>query len=76
VFVAHTQVRRRARRLGFSRQTSRVKVEIDLMEIIPRGRRALAAHQLIFHGRQICHARKPQCEICPVLSLCPRIGVA
>jgi len=75
-FVVDTHVGRLSRRLGFSRQTDPVKVEIDLMEIIPRGRRALAAHQLIFHGRQICHARKPQCEICPVLSLCPRIGVA
>ena len=75
-FVVDTHVGRLSRRLGFSRQTDPVKVEIDLMEIIPRGRRALAAHQLIFHGRQICQARKPRCEICPVLSLCPRIGVA
>jgi endonuclease III len=75
-FVVDTHIGRLARRLGFTRQTDPVKVEIDLMEIVPRGRRALAAHQLIFHGRQICHARKPRCEICPVLSLCPRIGVA
>jgi endonuclease-3 len=75
-FVVDTHVGRLSRRLGFTRQTDPVKVEIDLIEIIPCGRRALAAHQLIFHGRQICNARKPQCEICPVLSLCPRIGVA
>ncbi|HEY6928105.1 MAG TPA: endonuclease III [Thermoanaerobaculia bacterium] len=75
-FVVDTHIGRLSRRLGFTRQTDPVKVEIDLMEIVPRGRRALAAHQLIFHGRQICHARKPQCEVCPVLSLCPRIGVA
>ena len=75
-FVVDTHIGRLSRRLGFTRQTDPVKVELDLMEIIPRGRRTLAAHQLIFHGRQVCHARKPQCEICPVLSLCPRIGVA
>jgi endonuclease-3 len=75
-FVVDTHVGRLSRRLGFTRQTDPVKVETDLIEIIPRGRRALAAHQLIFHGRQICQARKPRCEICPVLSLCPRIGVA
>jgi endonuclease III len=75
-FVVDTHVGRLSRRLGFTRQIDPVNVEVDLIEIIPRGRRALAAHQLIFHGRQICQARKPRCEICPVLSLCPRIGVA
>ncbi len=74
-FVVDTHVGRVARRLGFTRQTDPVKVEEDLNAIVPKGGRTLAAHRLIFHGRQICIARKPRCEICPVLSLCPRVGV-
>jgi endonuclease-3 len=74
-FVVDTHVGRLSRRLGFTRQTDPVKVENDLNAIVPKGKRTLAAHRLIFHGRQVCIARKPRCEICPVLPLCPRIGV-
>jgi endonuclease-3 len=74
-FVVDTHVGRLARRLGFTRQTDPVKVENDLIAIVPKGKRTLDAHRLIFHGRQICVARKPRCEACPVLSLCPRIGL-
>jgi len=75
-FVVDTHVGRLARRLGFTRQLDPVKVEADLNAIVPKGRRTMAAHRLIFHGRQICHARRPRCEICPVNSLCPKIGVS
>ena len=54
---------------------SYVMVEMELNELVPRGRRTQAAHRLILHGRVICTARKPRCEECPVLDLCPRIGV-
>jgi len=74
-FVVDTHVGRVARRLGFTLQTDPVKVEEDLNAVVPKGRRTLAAHRLIFHGRRICAARKPLCEVCPVLTLCPRIGV-
>ena len=74
-FVVDTHVGRLARRLGFTRQVDPVKVENDLNAIVPKGRRTLAAHLLIFHGRRICTARKPACPECPVLDLCPRIGV-
>ena len=74
-FVVDTHVGRLSRRLGFTRETDPVKVEIDLNEIVPRGKRTMAAHRLIFHGRQICVARRPRCEICPVNELCPKIGV-
>jgi endonuclease-3 len=74
-FVVDTHVGRLARRLGFTRQTDPVKVEKDLNAIVPQGQRTLDAHRLIFHGRQICVARKPRCEICPVLPLCPRVGL-
>jgi endonuclease-3 len=75
-FVVDTHVGRLARRLGFTRQTDPVKVEKDLIAIVPKGQRTLDAHRLIFHGRQICVARKPRCEVCPVLPLCPRIGLS
>ena len=74
-FVVDTHVGRVTRRLGFTRQTDPVKVEQDLNALVPRGRRTMAAHRLIFHGRQICVARRPRCEICPVNPLCPKIGV-
>ena len=74
-FVVDTHVARVTRRLGFTRQTDPVRIEQDLNTLVSKGRRTLAAHQLIFHGRQICVARRPRCEICPVNPLCPKIGV-
>jgi endonuclease-3 len=74
-FVVDTHVGRLAHRLGWTRETDPVKVEEDLNALVPKGQRTMAAHRLIFHGRRICHARKPQCPECPVLPLCPRIGV-
>lgn len=74
-FVVDTHVGRLARRLGFTRETDPVKVEADMDALVRRGQRTVAAHQLIYHGRQICLARKPLCEICPVNPLCPKIGV-
>ena len=75
-FVVDTHVGRLARRLGFTRQTDPVKVEKELNALVPKGRRTMAAHQLIAHGRTVCIARKPKCDECPVLALCPRIGLA
>lgn len=75
-FVVDTHVARVSRRLGFTRETDPVRIEEDLNALVRKGRRTMAAHQLIFHGRQICVARRPRCEICPVNSLCPKIGVS
>jgi endonuclease-3 len=75
-FVVDTHVGRLARRLGFTRQTDPVLVETDMIALVPKGRRTMAAHRLIFHGRRICVARRPRCEICPINPLCPRIGVS
>jgi endonuclease III len=74
-FVVDTHVGRLSRRLGFTRETDPVKVETDLNVLVPKGRRTMGAHLLIAHGRQICVARKPLCEACPVNPLCPKIGV-
>jgi endonuclease-3 len=74
-FVVDTHVARLSRRLGFTRQTDPVKIELDLNALVPKGRRTLGAHLLIFHGRRICTARKPLCGECAVNPLCPKIGV-
>ena len=74
-FVVDTHVGRLARRMALTRHTDPVKVEQDLIALVPKGQRALAAHRFIFHGRQICQARKPRCLECPILPLCPRVGV-
>ncbi|MFY9552860.1 MAG: endonuclease III [Thermoanaerobaculia bacterium] len=74
-FVVDTHVGRLARRLGFTRENDPVKVEQDLLALVPKGRRTLFAHLLIAHGRTLCTARRPLCGECPVEDLCPKIGV-
>jgi endonuclease III len=69
--VVDTHVGRLSRRLGLSGQTDPVKVERDLMKIVPRDQWALWSHLLIFHGRAVCAARNPRCEQCPLLKYCP-----
>ncbi|HEU5041811.1 MAG TPA: endonuclease III [Gemmatimonadales bacterium] len=66
-----THVTRVARRLGLTRHTDPVKIEQDLMPLFPRAEWALLSHLFIFHGRQICVARKPRCPQCPLADLCP-----
>ena len=53
-----------------------IRIDPEGLTIVPKGKRTLDAHRLIFHGRQICVARKPRCEVCPVLPLCPQVGVS
>jgi endonuclease III len=75
-FVVDTHVARLSRRLGLTKESDPVKIEQDLNSLVPRGRRTLGAHLLIFHGRRICTARAPRCPECPVDDLCPKIGVS
>jgi endonuclease III len=70
-----THVGRLSRRLGLTSHTNPVKVERDLMALVPKKHWSLFAHRMIFHGRQVCRARKPRCEACPLAGLCPRDGV-
>jgi endonuclease-3 len=70
-----THVNRLSHRLGFTTHDDPVKIEHDLMKLFPRKEWTMASHRLIFHGRQICNARKPQCEACGIAKLCPKIGV-
>jgi endonuclease-3 len=70
--VVDTHVRRLSQRLGFTRQEDPVKIERDLMRLVPRADWARFPHLLIWHGRRICDARRPRCEECPLaLDLCP-----
>lgn len=69
--VVDTHVARLSRRLKLTRQTDPVKIEQDLMKLVPREEWTAFSHLLIHHGRQICDARRPKCEICPVNDLCP-----
>ncbi len=66
-----THVKRLAGRLGLSKQSDPVKIEKDLMELVPRKDWAVFSHLLIFHGRGVCAARKPDCEECAINKLCP-----
>ncbi len=74
--VVDTHVQRIARRLDLTRQSDPIKVEQDLMRLVPRRQWTRFSHTLIHHGRQICQARRPKCEICPVNDLCPSAGRA
>jgi endonuclease-3 len=69
--VVDTHVSRLSQRLGFTRHTDAAKIERDLMTLIPRKEWTLFPHLMIHHGRAICQARKPRCEMCPVNDLCP-----
>src|SRR5213596_1239751 len=70
--VVDTHVRRLSQRLGLTKEEDPVKIERDLMELVPREDWARFPHLLIWHGRRICDARKPRCEECPLaLDLCP-----
>jgi len=66
-----THVIRLSRRLGLSENADPVKLEFDLVEIIPRKNQTMFSHALILHGRNICKARKPDCPNCPVAQHCP-----
>jgi endonuclease III len=69
--VVDTHVARVSFRLGLTSETDPVKIEQDLMRLFPREDWALLSHLLIFHGRRICEARRPKCEICPLNDICP-----
>ncbi len=68
--VVDTHVQRIARRLDLTKKTDPVKIEQDLMKIIPRERWILFSHQVILHGRALCIARNPKCAECELNSVC------
>jgi endonuclease-3 len=69
--VVDTHVRRLSQRLGLTRQDDPVKIERDLVKLVPRGYWNAFPHLLISHGRRVCLARSPRCEVCVLNDLCP-----
>src|SRR5689334_17461558 len=69
--VVDTHVGRVSHRLGLTKETDPVKIEQDLIPLFPRDNWTMLAHLFIEHGRQICDARRPKCEVCPLNDLCP-----
>ena len=68
--VVDTHVSRITQRLGLTKNKDAVKIEFDLMELIPQSQWTMFSHVIIFHGRRVCKARKPACEQCPVTGYC------
>jgi len=72
--VVDTHVIRLSGRLGLTKHKEPVKIERDLIKIVPKEEWILFSHLLIFHGRAVCTARKPDCDNCPIAALCPSAG--
>ena len=73
--VVDTHVRRISTLLGLTAETDPVRIERDLNELLPQREWIMYSHRIIHHGRSICIARRPQCRECPLLDLCPRVGL-
>ncbi|MFJ8668506.1 endonuclease III [Streptomyces sp. NPDC093600] len=69
-----THFMRLARRWKWTDRDDPVKIEAEIAEIFPRSEWTMLSHRVIFHGRRICHARKPACGACPIAPLCPAYG--
>ncbi|MFC8508448.1 endonuclease III [Streptomyces sp. NPDC057411] len=69
-----THFMRLARRWKWTEQDDPVKIEAEVAEIFPKSEWTMLSHRVIFHGRRICHARKPACGACPITHLCPAYG--
>jgi endonuclease III len=70
-----THFQRLARRFGWTTQTDPDKIERDVGGLFPKSDWTLLSHHLIWHGRRICHARRPACGACPLAALCPSFGL-
>ena len=70
-----THFGRLVRRFGWTKETDPVKVEFAIMELIPRKEWTNLSQRLIWHGRRVCHSRKPACAACLLAKLCPSYGI-
>jgi len=73
--VVDTHVQRLSMRLGLTRKTDPKDIEKDLMQVLPHDRWIRIGHQLIWHGRRVCFARKPNCAACSLAPFCPSAGL-
>lgn len=68
--VVDTHCIRLSNRIGFTTNKDPVKIEFDLKKVVPEDYQMRFCHQLVYHGRAICNARNPKCEVCPISHLC------
>jgi endonuclease-3 len=73
--VVDTHVQRLSMRLGLTRKTDPKDIEKELMQVLPQDRWIRIGHQLIWHGRRVCFARKPNCAACTLAPFCPSAGL-
>ena len=73
--VVDTHCIRLSNRIGLTKQSDPVKIEMELKKIIPPHRQLKLCHQFVYHGRAICSARNPKCEVCPIKEACKMVGV-
>ncbi len=73
--VVDTHVKRISRLLGLTDSKNPVQIERDLMQLLPQKEWVDFSHRLIHHGRQVCIARRPNCQECTLLKWCPRVGL-
>jgi endonuclease-3 len=69
-----THFGRLARRFGWTTSEDPVQVEKDVAALFPKSEWTMLSHRVVFHGRRMCHARKPACGVCPIAALCPSFG--
>ncbi len=74
--VVDTHVHRISQRLGLTKEDTPVKIEQDLMQLLPKKEWIDYSHRVIHHGRQVCKARRPLCDQCSLAKNCPRVGVS
>ena len=68
--VIDTHAKRLSNRIGLTQNTDPTKIEFDLMDIVPKNYWSKFCHQLVYHGRAVCNARKPKCDQCRISHLC------
>ncbi|MDA0839498.1 MAG: endonuclease III [Planctomycetota bacterium] len=73
--VVDTHVKRLANRIGLTTESDPEKIEKDLMELLPKDEWIFMGHAIIWHGRRVCNAKKPNCSGCTLNKFCPRVGV-
>jgi len=73
--VVDTHVTRLSQRLGLTEHEDAVKIERELIELLPQKEWIDFSHRMIWHGRRICKARRPLCELCVLNKICPKVGV-
>ncbi len=73
--VVDTHCIRLSNRIGLTKETDPYKIEMELKKIVPEEKQLRLCHQFVYHGRALCTARSPKCEVCPIKSACKMVGI-